>query len=83
MPVEAANALQGQDLKEVRELANILYDDRAPDENAHTCFEVDHGKGAVVVVRPDLWVGTSVFLNDGNLLNGYFSEWLVPTAGES
>ena len=83
MPLEAATALQGQDLKEVRELANILYDDRAPDENAHTCYEVDHAKGAVVVVRPDLWVGTSVPLSDGSSLNGYFSEWLVPISGES
>ena len=83
MPLEAATALQGQDLKEVRELANILYDDRAPDENAHTCYEVDHAKGAVVVVRPDLWVGTSVLLSDGSSLNGYFSEWLVPISGES
>ena len=81
MPVEAAAALEGPELKNVREVAKILSDDRAPDENAHTCYEVDHRKGAVVVVRPDLWVGTSVFLDEaGERLRAYFGEWLIPVS---
>ena len=81
MPTEAAMALEGEDLKEVRERCRVLCDDRAPDENAHTCYEVDHGKGAVVVVRPDLWVGMNVVLGEGGRLGGYFGEWLVPVSG--
>ena len=79
MPTEAALALGGEELKEVRQLCRVLFDDRAPDESAHTCFEIDHRKGAVVVVRPDLWTGTSVFLDEGVMLDGYFSEFLVPS----
>ena len=78
MPAEAAIAMEGRDLEEVRKRGRLLYDDRAPDESAHTWFEVDHGRGAVVVVRPDLWVGVSVFLNRGDLLDSYFGKWLVP-----
>ena len=74
-------ALEGEGLKEVREHCRVLCDDRAPDENAHTCYEVDHGRGAVVVVRPDLWVGMSVGLGEGGRLGGYFGEWLVPVSG--
>lgn len=74
-------ALEGEDLKEVRKRCRVLCDDRAPDENAHTCYEVDHGKGAVVVVRPDLWVGMNVVLGEGGRLGGYFGEWLVPVSG--
>ena len=78
MPTEAALALGGEELKEVRERCRVLFDDRAPDESAHTCYEIDHSRGAVVVVRPDLWTGTSVFLDDVAMLDGYFSEWLLP-----
>ena len=80
LPADAAVALEGAELKDVRERCGgrVLSDDRAPDESAHTCYEVDHGRGAVVVVRPDLWIGTSVGLDQGRLLDGYFDEWLLP-----
>lgn len=78
MPTEAAAALEGSELKGIRDRCKVLSDDRAPDESAHTCYEVDHARGAIVVVRPDLWVGTSVFLDEGAMLGGYFGEWLVP-----
>ena len=77
-PSEAALHLDMEDLAAIKQYCKILYDDRAPDEDAHTCYEVDHAKGAIVVVRPDLWIGTNVFLGDVDRLNGYFEEWLVP-----
>lgn len=55
----------------------VVYDDRAPDEDAHGCYGVDHARGAVVVVRPDLWVGVSVGLGEVEELGEYFGGWLV------
>ena len=83
LPYEAELLLGSDDLKAVRENARVLYDDRTPDEDAHSCYEVNHTKGAIVVVRPDLWVGTSVFLKDAEALGDYFEQWLVPTCEEA
>ncbi|KAK4695814.1 hypothetical protein P7C71_g2001, partial [Lecanoromycetidae sp. Uapishka_2] len=78
VPHEAAILLASEGLDMLRETCTIVYDDRAPDEDAHTCYEVDHAKGAIVFVRPDLWVGTSVFIDQVDELSRYFEEWLVP-----
>lgn len=75
---EAEPLLALDDLAPLRDHCTILYDDRAPDEDAHTCYEVDQAKGAILVVRPDLWIGTSVYLDDAEELGNYFGEWLVP-----
>lgn len=77
-PREAAPLLVSDGLEALGRNCTVVYDDRAPDEDAHTCYEVDHGKGAVVFVRPDLWIGTSVFIDQTKELTKYFEEWLVP-----
>jgi len=78
-PLEAAPKLaKGSDLAPFM-IGTILYDDRAPDEDAHTCYGVDHAKGAAVVVRPDMWTGISVFPNQVDKLTEYFAGFLVET----
>lgn len=62
--------------------ARWVYDDRAPDEDAHTWYGVTRSKGAVVVVRPDLWVGTSAFLDEADELGTYFDQFLLPVVGK-
>ncbi|KAL8886460.1 MAG: hypothetical protein Q9205_007480 [Flavoplaca limonia] len=83
IPHEAESLLQSDGLEFLRANCTIVYDDRAPDEDAHTCYEVDHVRGAIVFVRPDLWIGTSVFMDQVDLLDSYFEAWLVPTEEKS
>ncbi|KAL9039243.1 MAG: hypothetical protein Q9180_002643 [Flavoplaca navasiana] len=79
LPSEVALILDvDEQLAGLKEYCTLLYDDRAPDEDAHSCYEVSHARGAVVVVRPDLWIGTSCFLDDVDSLEKYFGEWLLP-----
>ncbi|KAG0128100.1 putative Phenol 2-monooxygenase [Tuber indicum] len=81
-PLEAAPKLaKGSDLAPFREIGTVLYDDRAPDEDAHTCYGVDHAKGAAVVVRPDMWTGISAFPNEVDKLAEYFAGFLIETGG--
>ena len=82
IPHEAVPLLASDGLEVLRQNCTIVYDDRAPDEDAHTCYEVDHAKGAIVFVRPDLWIGTSVFLDQVDELDKYFETWLVPVNEE-
>ena len=77
LPFEAPSLLEGPELRFFRENATMLYDDRAPDEDAHTCYEVRHARGAVVVIRPDLWIGMSAFPDDIDALEDYFAGFLV------
>lgn len=77
LPFKVSDRLQGKEMKQIREEAIIIFDDRAPDEDAHTCYGVDHAKGAVVVVRPDLWVGVSVFPDEVEELEQYFGSFLT------
>ena len=65
------------DLKGLREMATIVYDDRAPDQDAHYWYGINHARGAVIVVRPDLWVGTSAWPEDSRSLDNYFNGFLV------
>ena len=83
LPHEAAPLLESDGLDVLRKTCTTLYDDRAPDEDAHTCYEVDHAKGAIVFVRPDLWIGTSMFMEQVEELGRYFGEWLVPDGIEA
>ena len=75
---EVRPLLASDGLEALREQCTVVYDDRAPDEDAHTCYEVNHARGAIVFVRPDLWIGTSVFLDQVDELDNFFGEWLVP-----
>ena len=82
-PYEAERLLLAEELRNIRENCTLLYDDRAPDDDAHTWYEVDHAKGAVVVIRPDLWIGTSAYLGEAEkVLGEYFEQWLIPVGGE-
>ena len=80
LPRETVPLLAQDEFTGLRDNCTLLYDDRAPDEDAHTCYEVDHTKGALIFVRPDLWIGTSVFVDQVDELERYFAEWLVPSA---
>jgi len=61
--------------------AQVVYDDQLPvgifGADAHALYGVSHEDGAVVVVRPDTWVGTAVPLEKVSSLESYFAEFLV------
>ena len=65
------------DLSNLREHATVVYDDRAPDEDAGYWYGINHARGAVVAVRPDLWVGTSCWPEEDDVLKDYFAGFLV------
>ncbi|KAJ7141764.1 FAD binding domain-containing protein [Mycena crocata] len=48
-----------------------------PAARAHTMYGVDVSSGAIVVFRPDGWVGCVVPLEEVNALGAYFAEFLV------
>lgn len=79
LPHEADEALaEGPDLRDLRGLATVVYDDRQPDESAHYWYGVNHARGAVVVVRPDLVVGMSAWPEDPVAVDEYLSGFLIP-----
>ncbi|KAI1749774.1 FAD binding domain-containing protein [Xylaria castorea] len=55
----------------------VLYDDRPPDEDAHTTFGVNHAKGGIAVIRPDLWVGMTAFPDETDAVADYFAGFLL------
>lgn len=57
--------------------ATVVFDDRAPDEDAHTTWGVDHHTGGVAVVRPDLWVSITSRLDDTESLSQFFDGFLL------
>lgn len=66
------------ELEMLRRVATVVYDDRAPDEDAHYWFGVNHARGCVVVGRPDLRVGVSAALSKGaGVIDEYLGEFLV------
>ncbi|KAJ5170458.1 uncharacterized protein N7500_003241 [Penicillium coprophilum] len=81
-PFEVEERLQGDDLCALGENATFLFDDRTPDEDAHSTYGVNHRTGAVVVIRPDLWVGMSGMPDDLDLLNDYFAGFLTTRVSE-
>lgn len=88
LPFESTRLLQANkgymeddDLRGLREHATILYDDRAPDEDAHYWYGVNHARGAVVMVRPDLWIGMSTFPEEVETITNYFDAFLVAIDG--
>lgn len=78
LPFEIAERMADPILLTLSDAATVVYDDRPPDEDAHFTWGVDHAKGAIVVVRPDLWVGMSVFPGETGKLNHYFGNFLLP-----
>lgn len=56
--------------------ASVLFDDRTPDEDAHTTWGVNHFKGAVAVIRPDLWLGMACYPEETDRLGNYFEGFL-------
>ena len=77
LPDESAGLLAGEDLAHLRETATVVYDDRAPDQDGHYWYGINHARGAVVAVRPDLWVGMSSFPEESQAMEDYFSSFLV------
>lgn len=55
----------------------VAFDDQLPGRDAHVVYGVDHAKGAVAIVRPDLWTGISVTLNEVDVLDDYFGNFLL------
>ncbi|RDW68754.1 uncharacterized protein DSM5745_08514 [Aspergillus mulundensis] len=82
LPFQATDLLApqlGQDdaLKNIRDHATLIYDDRPPDADAHYWYGVNHARGAVAVVRPDLSIGVSVWPEEVERLDAYFGGFLV------
>ncbi|KAL5333163.1 FAD binding domain-containing protein [Aspergillus crustosus] len=78
LPYEAEEHLEhAYELKELRGNATFVYDDRVPDDDGHYWYNVNHARGAVVAVRPDLTVGVSVWPEDVETLEAYFGGFLV------
>jgi phenol 2-monooxygenase (NADPH) len=75
MPFEVDEILDSS-FARLRKVARVLYDDRAPDEDAHTTWGVNHRKGAVAVIRPDLWVGFTAFPSESERIAQYFGGFL-------
>ncbi|KAM5383755.1 hypothetical protein ACJZ2D_001744 [Fusarium nematophilum] len=55
----------------------VLFDDRAPDEDAHTAWGANHITGGVAVIRPDLWVATTAYPDEAEAISGFFEEFLI------
>ena len=80
VPFEVDENVMGDDIETLRDAATILYDDRPPDEDAHTTYGANHTTGALVLVRPDLWTGISVLPNELQEVNDYLEGFLIPVA---
>ncbi|MCJ1423734.1 hypothetical protein MMC29_001618 [Sticta canariensis] len=70
-------------IQHLRDVATVVYDDRSPDEDAHYWYGINHARGAVIVVRPDLWVGISVWPEDAVAIDKYFEGFLLQPAIET
>lgn len=81
LPFETEKLLQPDDeedeLMHLREHATVVYDDRSPDEDGHYWYGINHARGAVVIVRPDLWVGVSSWPEEVGVLEAYLGGFLV------
>ena len=80
VPFETHTRMEGDELAALQEQAIVLSDDRSPDEDAHTTYGINHAYGAVVIVRPDLWVGNSFFPDEVDNMERYFQAFLLPVA---
>lgn len=74
---EALPASQSGLLKPLQEIgAAVVFDDRSPDEDAHTTWGANHVTGAVAVIRPDLWVGHTCYPEETDGIGKYFEAFL-------
>ncbi|KAI1495528.1 FAD binding domain-containing protein [Biscogniauxia marginata] len=78
MPFEFEERKHAPELEPLWNKATVLFDDRAPDEDAHTAWGAHHGKGGVAIVRPDLWVGMTAFPSETQKIATYFDSFLLP-----
>jgi phenol 2-monooxygenase (NADPH) len=76
---ETEELLAAPEFDKLREEATVVWDDRAPDDDAHYIYGINHARGAVVVVRPDLRVGVSAFPEDTERVEDYFAGFLNAT----
>lgn len=76
LPYQTPELLDGE-LAPLQDHATVVYDDRAPDDDAHYWYGVNHARGALVVVRPDLTVGVSVWPEEIRKLEKYFGSFLL------
>ncbi|KUI69011.1 Phenol 2-monooxygenase [Cytospora mali] len=65
------------DLDPLWRAATVVFDDRAPDEDAHTTWGVNHATGGVAVIRPDLWVGMTASPAETDGITEYFESFLL------
>ncbi|KAH7325588.1 FAD binding domain-containing protein [Stachybotrys elegans] len=56
--------------------AQIVFDDRSPDEDAHNQWGVNHHTGGLAVIRPDLWVGATFYPGKTAEIDAYFDGFL-------
>lgn len=73
---------EDDDLRYLRDVATVVYDDRSPDDDAHYWYGINHARGAVVVVRPDLWVGISAWPENTAAIDEYFAGFLLEPVDE-
>lgn len=66
-----------EELKYLRENSTHTWDDQLPKKDAHGTFGVNHARGAVVIVRPDMWTGITVLPTDADILDEYFDRFLI------
>lgn len=78
LPWEVDELMSMPELYVLKQHATIIYDDRAPDEDAHTTWGVNHLSGGLAIVRPDLWVGITTEVDDVDDLSQYFESFLLP-----
>ncbi|KAG7118481.1 Aromatic hydroxylase fmpF like protein [Verticillium longisporum] len=57
--------------------ATVVFDDKAPDEDAHTVWGANHLTGGVAVIRPDLWVASTAFPDKMEGVSGLFEDFLI------
>lgn len=81
LPWETDAVMSTPELQVLKQHATIIYDDRAPDEDAHTTWGANHADGGLAVVRPDLWVGMTAFPDDVDAVSQYFDGFLLPVSG--
>lgn len=83
VPFELDGLLPEQEMEDLKKVVTFVFDDRAPDENAHTTWGADRKNGGLAVIRPDLWVGITAPLYDVEALEKYFESFLLPCAEEN
>lgn len=80
LDLEEYFAQESEDVKALKGLfdrARLGIDDELPEKDAHHIYGVDHAKGALVVIRPDLWTGITVHPEEGPALDEYFGRFLI------